>query len=431
MLTTTSPVLALISVLFAAPLAPLLLILWSRRGWSHHSPWPALAVAASYGTLHLATIHENVIAPRVWDFGCFWLYGHVAAAGLNIYDPSKYAVFAAPFHPDRGFVQEVVNVGFPYPPPTIFLFWPLGQFADIHGVAQSLWYAVQFLALAAAALVLQRAMFREDGPAAAIVILALTLLLPAFAVDTHFAQTSSVCLFFVALAFAGRYSPWGTIWSVLAAWVKPYAFALLVADLARRRGGRLAVAFATVLLSLIAALVALGPNTMLTYFVAGPVGREPAYVYGGTASILGLLVRASNDGHLAVAAVRPLYASLAVIIASITAYLCARAPKGDPFSFCLALLLGLLLYPATQEAYGVVHLIPLLLIWKSRERLPLGTVGSSIIIAVTILLQRHIEYGFPPNAFLWICCATAMIAARNIGFDFARNPPLGNQMART
>jgi hypothetical protein len=425
----TNPVLTLVSVAAAALIAPVLLVLWSRRGWSYHSPWPALVVALSFGYLHLRAAHANVMAPDEWDFACFWLYGHVAAAGLNVYDPAMFHAFAAPFHPDRTFVQAVLDVGFPYPPPSIFLFLPLGHVHDVGGTGLGLWYAVQFAALLAAALVLQRAALPDDGPAAALLILALTLLLPALAVNTHFAQTNSLCLLFVALAFAGRSSTWGAAWPVLATWVKPYAAALLLADVARWRVRRLGIACATVALSLIAALAVLGPKTMLSYVVSGPVGREPAFAYGETASLLGVIVRAAGDGHLAAPAVRPLYLTLAALLAAATLYLCARAPSGDPLAFCLTLLLGLLVYPATLEAYGVVQVVPILVLWTLRERLPWSTLGASIIIALTILLQRHLQAGFPPNALLWACCAYAMIAAPHARLATGDRPVVADRNA--
>src|SRR5450755_4478166 len=109
---------------------PLLLILWSSGGSLRRSPWPAAAVLLWYGSGLVHAAAGNVHVPREGDYACFWLYGHIAAAHQNIYDPAVFARFASPFTPSDEFRAAVLNVGFPYPPPTIALFLPLG-FIDL------------------------------------------------------------------------------------------------------------------------------------------------------------------------------------------------------------------------------------------------------------------------------------------------------------
>jgi hypothetical protein len=148
---------------FAACLVvPLLLIAWSGRSRLRHAAWPALIVIAGYGYLLAHIAASNVRAPREWDFSCFWLYGHVAAAHQNIYDPAVFARFASPFAPSDEFRAAVLAVGFPYPPPTIALFWPLTL---IHGVWAELavWYLASFAALVGAAWILARTFMPADG----------------------------------------------------------------------------------------------------------------------------------------------------------------------------------------------------------------------------------------------------------------------------
>ncbi len=406
----------------AALIAPVLLFLWFRRGWSYRSPWPAAAVALAFAYLHVRAVQAYVADPGEWDFACFWLYGHIAAAGLNVYDPAVFHSFAKPFTIDVPFVKEVLDVGFPYPPPSIFLVLPLGYAAHFGGTSLEIWFAVQFVALLAAALVLGRAALPDEGPGAALLVLALTLSMPALATDTGYAQTNSLCLLFVALAYAGRNANWGPIFTVLALWVKPYAGVLLLADLARLRLRRLGIACVALALSLGAAFAFLGPKTMLAYVVAGPIGREPAYVYAESSSLLGVLLRLAGAGHLPAAAVQPLYLALAVLLAAATLVLCARAPKGDALAFCLALLLGLLLYPGAGASYGIVQIVPLLVLWNLRERLPGNALGVGALITLSIFLQRHIQSGFSPNALLWAYCGYAMIAlsGRSSGAGTAR-----------
>jgi hypothetical protein len=57
------------------------------------------------------------------------VYGKVAASGANFYLPENYQQiyqslpFPDSFYPELAL--EVLNVGFPYPPPTMFYFAPL------------------------------------------------------------------------------------------------------------------------------------------------------------------------------------------------------------------------------------------------------------------------------------------------------------------
>src|SRR6266498_5175483 len=67
-----------------------------------------------------------------WDFLCLYLFGKVGISGSNFYDP---AVFAQFFHElqlrditNDVYVREIVNVGFWYPPSSMFIFLPLGLF---------------------------------------------------------------------------------------------------------------------------------------------------------------------------------------------------------------------------------------------------------------------------------------------------------------
>ena len=68
--------------------------------------------------------------PQVYDFTAFYLYGKVAASGYDFYLPENLHIVFNTLHLPlldyRGFTEEIVNVGFLYPPPTILLFTPLG-----------------------------------------------------------------------------------------------------------------------------------------------------------------------------------------------------------------------------------------------------------------------------------------------------------------
>jgi hypothetical protein len=394
-------------------IAPLLLVAWSVRGPLRKSPWPAVVAIAGFGYLLARIVRANVATPREWDFGSFWLYGHVAAARLNFYEPAVVAAFPIPFHPSEDFVRSVLEVGFPYPPPTMALFVPLGFLHDF-SLALVLWYAVQFGALVLASIVLARALFPGDGPAAALLVVAVVLALPATTVNVYDAQTHFVALLFVALAYAGRNGRAGAVWQALAVWVKPFAAALFIADIVRSRTQRLLIAALVFVCSIVVAAIAFGTAAVSSYVLSNPSQREPgsAYFEGVNQSLLAVILRGTHQApdRLSIAH-EPLYLGLSLVLIALTAYLCLRAPAGSAFAFGLALALGLLLYPGTLESYGVALVVPILILWSRRARLPFGTAGIAVFAGLVVLLQQF--GGFAANAVVWCACAYALLTDRS------------------
>ncbi len=393
---------------------PLLLICWSSGGRLRHSPWPAVAVILWYGFQAARIAVGNVRAPREWDFACFWLYGHIAAAHQNLYDPAVFAGFHTPFALSDEFRAAVLNVGFPYPPPTAALFLALGSIDSVP-LGLALWYAVQFAALAGAAWILGRTLFPAGGWRSAPFVLALILALPASLMNVYDAQTNFLLLLLVALALRGRARAAGAIWEVLAVWVKPYAVALLLLDLLRNKRRRLLVAAVTALASLAAAALLLGPAALSNYVLANPAAREPsfAFVEGVNQSLLAIVLRthAVLPAHIS-AAHEPLYLAGAAILTAVTAVLCARATGAAEVAFAAMLLLGLIVYPGTLSSYGVVLVVPLAVLWRHREAFPGGPAGVAALVAVAVLLQSDLlQRGFASNLTLWAACGY-LLAAR-------------------
>ncbi len=406
-----------VSTAVASLSAALLLALWSLRGPLRRSPLPAMAAIAFFGFKALRDALANVRAPHEWDYACFWLYGHVAAAHQNLYEPAVLAKFPSPFIavPGSEYVRAVLHVGFPYPPPTIALFLPLG-YLDSVPVGLTIWYAVQFLALAAAAWLLAREFTPKTVFAGAALVFALVLALPATQSNVFYAQTNYLVLLAVALAFVTRMTPAGAVWQMLAVWIKPYTAALFVADVVRGRGRRLTAAAVTAVASMIAATVVLGPQTMLTYFRSNPSGREPGFTFIeiGNQSLLAVLLRARHIVPADSSVVHNTsYLGICGALVALTVLLCARAPRGSDLAFALCLLLGMLTYPATLIAYGVVLALPLLVLWKHRDVLPGKTATAVALVAAVGISQGRLEFGFGANAALFAWTAFVLIRQRS------------------
>jgi hypothetical protein len=399
---------------------PGLLLLWASRGRFGGSPWPAAIAATFYGAAQIREALSNIRAPAQWDYGCFWLYAHVARMHANLYDPRVFAHIALPFSIDADFARSVIDVGFPYPPPAIALFLPLGAFDDVaRGLAW--WYVAQLVAFGVAILALQRAFFPRSGARGFVLVSALALVLPALGTNTSQAQTNVFLLAPVALAFLFRDRMRGAFWGALAIWVKPYAVVLILADIAAWRTRRVAIALATIAVSLAASLALVGPQTFATYFRSNPSLREPtsAFTELENQSLLATILRlthAARGPHISLGR-EPLYLGLAVALLALTTALCARYRAQRDLCFALALLLGLLLYPGTLESYGTVAILPLLVLWSRRKTLAYREAGIAFVAAATILLQGPLHASFVANVLLWLCCARALPMTSDARFE--------------
>jgi hypothetical protein len=415
----------MLTTLAAAIAVALLFLLWSGKGPLRHSPWPAVVVLGLYAFHLIDGAALNVRAPREWDYACFWLYGHIAAVHQNVYDPAALARFPAPFTFSDVFRDDVLNVGFPYPPPSIVLFLPLG-FIDNVPLGLTLWYVAQFAALGAAAWSLARTFMPAAGRHSVIFVLAVIAALPASQMNVNTAQTNFLLLLLVALALRGRNTPAGAIWTTLAIWVKPYAAVLLLLDLIRGHRKRLIVAAATLVASLLAAVVVLGPATFASYLRGNPAAREPAAAYAEflNQSLLAVVLRLHSALPEQVSVLHePLYLILALILGGLTVALCLRAPAGGDAAFALMLLLGLIVYPGTLSSYGVISIVPFLVLWRHRGAFPGRSVVVAPLIAVAVALQSGWgQRGFEANVLMWIACAYVLLAARSPVRDEAPMP---------
>jgi Glycosyltransferase family 87 len=397
----------MLTSLAAGIVVPLLLILWSSGGTLRRSPWPALAVLAwyGYGLVHAAA--GNVHAPREWDYACFWLYGHIAAAHQNIYDPAVFARFPSPFTLGDDFRTAVLNVGFPYPPPSIVLFLPLAFVGSVPG-GLAAWYGVGFAALAAAAWVLARAFMPAEGWRSALLVFAIIAALPATLVTVNNAQTNFLLLLLVALAFSARGTAAGAVWEVLAIWVKPYAAVLLLLDFVRRSWGRLLTALVTAVASVAAATLILGPATVWSYVSSNPGAREPAYAFTETfnQSLLATVLRthATLPQHVSVLH-EPLYLAGALLLAGLTVALCLRTTVNPEAAFGATLLLGLIVYPGSLSSYGVILVVPMLILWRYRTAFPGGAATLGAVFAAAVVLQSGwLQRSFAANLLMWAAC---------------------------
>jgi len=334
-----------------------------------------LARASIAGTIvvALALLLSAVTATHYlqqWDFICFWLYGHAAIAHHDVYDPATYRALATPIAVDADFRREVLDVGFPYPPPSILLFVPLGLFANV-AVASYFWLAAFFVALFGGIAVLARTYVRSADPVALAGIAALALAVPASADNVAYHQTSFLSFLLVAIVYRLRGGITGGVAAGLAVVVKPYLAVILVWLALRRRWNALAASMCTLAVATLAALPFVGRGAVHAFLFDNPASREPAGLFAEpeTASLYAAILRAFHrEGSLSGPLHDPLFVAVAfvAIVLSICFIVRARADDDD-LSLPIAIALGLMLYPGSGTMYAIV-LVPALVALATRVR---------------------------------------------------------------
>lgn len=379
----------------------------------------AMAGIAVVGVNHLARAAIEGSSPsRTWDFVVFYLDGNVGGRGQNFYRPESYAeTFEAldlTVADPEGFVTEIVDVGFKYPPMTMFLFsWMEGVPAER---ARVLWQALVCASFLVAAWVLARHLLPHGT--LLVRLLAATVListLPASASNMTFAQTNALILALGVLSLAADPRGRAGLFSALAVSVKPIMAFSAAYHVLRGRWRALAICVAAVIALFGAAAVAYGPGTVLDYVRANPVGRVPSWLFTEwvNQSLLSTLLRLSSvEVPSAQAVWYPPFLLIGGAVGLLSLWLAWQlARRGDALAFGLFAATGLLLYPGVLKPYGMLMLIPLLQLGGRLWRTPQGTGFLALLVGVTYWLDSLIP--FAAHALVWaVTCLWAVCADR-------------------
>lgn len=361
----------------------------------------ALTGIALFATVKARLLVTFAIAaigrPPLWDFKVFWMIGHVAAAGRPLYDVASYLPYRALLNPggDAEFDRIAIAIGMPYPPPAVWLFYPLGFTSNV-SAALAMWYVVLFASLAVGIVLLWRQFFAADGVAGLIVAAFLTLALaPAF-LTVELAQLDFFAFILLVLVW-DQPVPWRAA-ALLAPLVviRPLCLVFALSFAVRRQWSALA-ALAGSLIMLVALSVPLvGTGTIERYFRDNPSARYPQMYFVGTQSLYKLLVTWSHDtaGYFSLAR-HPLFDAIAVVSLIAATIVCSvsRVPLRSA-GYGLLLVLGLLLYPNTDAHYCGLTLVPLCAAWRDRDRL---NAPAAVIIAAFCIQYALLDFNSGAN----------------------------------
>ena len=235
-----------------------------------------MGILAAFILFGVNTMRENVSQPPIWDFLVFWLDGLVGLSGDNFYDPATYHQVELPISVSSEFRAEVLDVAFRYPPPTMFLFLPLGLF-DIR-TSILLWYIVQCLILLGSIILLRNTLFSrsvDDLLFVSVLVLIVYGTLSTLVV----AQTNFMALISVLLLWRYRQSWKGGIWLAFGVFVKPFVAFLLLFHLLRRQWKVFLSTLAFLVLFSTLAVMAFGVSTFAAFLLESPYSRIPVFLY--------------------------------------------------------------------------------------------------------------------------------------------------------
>jgi hypothetical protein len=390
-------------------------VLACRFSGQRIAPWLRAALVALTAVVVIGSLKSVVSAIHYvgeWDFVCFWLYGHAAAAGGNVFEPATYHALSLPIPVDADFRREVLDVGFPYPPASIFLFLPLGYGGNF-ALASALWLVAMVAALVAGAIILIRTYVPKSDLDAAVAIGALVIGLPAVAENITYHQTNFLAFALLAAAYALRGGIGGGVAAALAIVVKPYLAVVALWFLLRRRWNALAASILTFAAITIAAIPALGSVGLHSFFASNPTTRLPpsVYVEPGTASLYAFLLRLEHrEGPGAFH--DPIYIAIALISAALTVWLVAKASeRDDDLSLAFAVALGLMLYPGTGTMYAIALVPALVAVARATAGLLQRVAFALFALAFFIANGANGSTTFVAFAALWLVAAILLVRA--------------------
>lgn len=368
--------------------------------FSYTSLWFIFAASA---IAFLAYSYKNY-GPRDWDYTCFFLYGNVATKGMDFYNPADYHSILnnldIPIELNSTFIREVIDVGCPYPPPTLFLFSILGFFSYEKGLI--IWTIINYLFLLGSIFLIENIFFNKKGLKGFMVSTILVLSFEATLTTVYFTQILFILLFFLLLFYKNRDKPLGGIFLSIAIFLKPFAAILFLYLLIKKQKmGILFFLLGCLIICLMTATI-FGINPFIQYLFNNPALREPDWLFTENInqSLLAELYRNIPEHQLIAKYTYFLLTGMLTLVVGGVIYKNASDKKMNEILVVILLTFVLIIYPSGMSHYLVVHLLSLLILLKHIKRIDTS--------AILIFLFYVASYAglFYVNIFLLLICLT-------------------------
>jgi Protein of unknown function (DUF2029). len=320
--------------------------------------WVVYAGVGIIATLKLfLLIRFRIDNPAEWDFAVFYLFGKVAANGYNFYSPQDFhTVFNTmqlPFTASKEFTEEIVNVGFWYPPQTIFYFLPLSAFS--FKTALTLWTIIQTGFLFGCIYLIYNLFLKTEKLNGLLFAASMVLLYFPLKETILCSQTNFILLFFLLLMYQYKDKPVSGIILALAVILKPFMIIFVVAFIYFKNWKPIISFIVTSVVLAGITVMVYGIEPFLTYILHNPTSRLPAYVYSEpiNQSLKAVLLRSNLMYPL-------IFGFLSLTFLAISSYIVRKlSKKNSGMAVWSSLLLFVfIIYPATLSHYGVLLLFP-------------------------------------------------------------------------
>ncbi|MCW6034871.1 DUF2029 domain-containing protein [Spirulina subsalsa FACHB-351] len=414
-----SSVSAILSTLLNIPgwilAVPIILLLLHFKDKEAQDHWvkTTLLWGINLGLLLLLCYHiftiivNNIINLPDWDFLAFWLGGKAAVSGLNLYDANVLKSLVISFNLNEyigeGFTHAFLCCGFPYPPPSILLFIPLGWFEP--RLALIFWYGVNILVLIVTIILLWERFFKHHKILGLLTVTSLTLTIFGVKSNLLFAQTNFMVLLTILMYWRNQSKLIGGGWLGLGILIKPFVALLLVYVVARRQWRIVASAFGVLIGLTLVTLLIIGVKPFHTYLTDAPYSALPfeVYIEPINGSLLANILRLTNYTPSGGSPIfHPLHITIGLLLGLTTLWVCLRVnQKNEQWAFMSMLMLSLIIYPGSLLHSSVINIIPILFLWGNRHKVETGHWWLLGLITVEYMLL-HNQYMFIANMLLWI-----------------------------
>ncbi len=381
----------------------------------------SLIWAASY-------LYSNFQKPHEWDFLSWYVYGSVAANDLNFYEPtSNQAVIntlSIPYSPTKDFIANIVNVGFMYTPPSMFIYLPLGYFS--YSGAHILWVCFNVLCILFCLYLLWKIFLPSNSIVPICMVLFFFFLHKGTRWTLGVEQNTIILLLLILLIFKDLESKKVGLWIALGIIVKPIMMIFLGYLLIKKNWKGISIVFSALIILFGIAGLFFGWDVLGSFFSRNPNVDIPItnYVEIVNCSLLATILRFTNydlNSH------PPLFNPLFLIIGGIIFFVSLfiiYLNKNDNEKWVLVYLisLALLIYPATQQFYTILLMPLVFLLYNKSSQMPGKIIGASVIISLIYALPQldsyRIDVYFIVHFIIWILLSAYLFGKTNIYFKF-------------
>lgn len=337
----------------------------------------------------------NAYGPRDWDFTCFYLYGNVAAKGMNFYSPDDYysilKSISIPIELNAGFYREVIDVGCPYPPPTLLLFSILGFFE--YNVALIIWTILNSAFLLGSIVLVKNIFFTKKGIEGVMISVTLILTFHSTLTTVFYSQILFILLFFLLLFYKNKSNSISGIFLAIAIFLKPFSAILLLYLIITRQKKAVVIFIISCFTICLVTVLMFGFQPFVEYILNNPNKRAPDSLFTefNNQSLLAELFRNLPDNKFAA---KIIYYSISTFIVFLFGSIIYKFRKKSAFFdiyFVILLAVSLLLYPSGQYNYPLVHLVSALILLNYLKRLDTAALFIFLFYLVSYAGLLHLN----------------------------------------